>query len=63
MSTSPPLGINSVVEIAKRLGVHEQTVRKWIRGGELGHHRLGARIVITDEQLATFLDEHRVDPS
>ena len=51
----------TVDEIAKRLHVHPQTVRVWIRKGELGHHKVGRYSLISAEQYARFLEAHRED--
>lgn len=41
----------TVVEVAERMGVHRQTVFRWIRAG-----RLPARTVLVDESQWTRLD-------
>lgn len=51
----------TVAEIAERLHVHPQTVRAWIRGGELGCYQIGRYDRVSDEQLAHFLDARRHD--
>ena len=51
----------TVVEVAERLHVHVQTVRGWIRAGELGHHDVGRYDLVSEDQLARFLDERRQD--
>lgn len=56
---SPPARMRTIVEVAKYLGMHEQTVRKLIRDGGLAHVRIGKRILVTDDQLAVFIDAHR----
>lgn len=48
-------------EIADRLGVHLQTVRKWYRSGKLGCYKLGHRdIRISQEQLDAFLKAREI---
>ena len=34
----------TVADIAGRIGAHEQTVRGWIKNGELKGHKVGTRI-------------------
>ena len=34
----------TVADVCGRIGVHEQTVRGWIRTGELKAHKFGSRI-------------------
>jgi excisionase family DNA binding protein len=52
----------SVQDLVERLGVHEQTVRRWIKSGELTAYALGDRAGyrIAPEDLQTFLDVRRV---
>lgn len=51
----------TVRQVAERLRVHEQTVRKWLYAGELRCYRLGrglgAGIRISEAQLSEFLSE------
>lgn len=49
----------TVAEVAERLHVHVQTVRAWMRSGELGHHDVGRYDLVSDEQLAAFLEQRR----
>jgi len=49
----------TVDEVAERLHVHPQTVRVWIRRGQLGSHKVGRYDRISDDQLASFLQAHR----
>jgi excisionase family DNA binding protein len=51
----------TVDEIAERLHVHVQTVRLWIRKGELGYHKLGRYSMVSEDQLAEFLAARRHD--
>lgn len=52
----------SVQDLVERLGVHEQTVRRWIKSGELTAYALGDRAGyrIAPEDLQAFLDVRRV---
>ncbi len=50
----------TVSEIAERLKVSQETVRRWVRGGQLpvldlGGPKMGYRI--REDDLAAFLDE------
>ena len=50
----------TVRQIAQRLQVNEQVVRRWIRAGELPAARLGSRKLgyrISEAALAAFVDE------
>ena len=58
---SMTVDLYTVDEVAERLHVHPQTVRVWIRRGELGHVRVGRKVRVADDQLATFIDAHRTD--
>jgi excisionase family DNA binding protein len=51
----------TTAEVAERLHVHIQTVRAWIRSGELGHHDVGRKNLVSEIQLAQFLNERRTD--
>lgn len=55
-------GLNTIRETAAQLKVHYKTVEKLIHDDELGHVRLGRRVLVTDDQIATFIADRRVDP-
>ena len=61
MSESAVPEMFTVAEVAQRLHVHAQTVRLWIRHGELGSHRVGRYDRISAIQLAQFLEARRQD--
>lgn len=46
----------SVKEVATRLNVTEETVRRWCRAGELGHYKLGNSIHIKDNDLKEYIN-------
>jgi excisionase family DNA binding protein len=52
----------SVQDVVDRLGVHEQTVRRWIKSGELVAYALGDRAGyrVSPIDLQAFLDRRRV---
>jgi excisionase family DNA binding protein len=51
----------SVEELSSMFGVSEESVRRWIRGGELRAYRLGRReLRISKEDLDRFLEARRV---
>jgi excisionase family DNA binding protein len=52
----------SVQDVVERLGVHEQTVRRWIKSGELVAYALGDRAGyrVSPQDLQAFLDRRRV---
>jgi excisionase family DNA binding protein len=47
----------SLVEVGKRLGVHPESVNRWVRAGELKATRLGrgGKLWITPTDLRAFL--------
>lgn len=45
----------SVFETARRIGVDQKTVRRLIDRRELGHIRIGKRVLISEQQLQAFL--------
>ncbi len=51
----------TVDQVADRLQVNEQTVRRWLRDGELMGIAFGGRTGwrVSSEDLATFLDRRR----
>jgi excisionase family DNA binding protein len=55
----------SVQDVVETLGVHEQTVRRWIKSGELTAYllgdRAGYRIAAADFQA--FMNRRRVSPT
>lgn len=52
--------LRSVAETAVLLGgVHEQTVRKLIKTGELASVRIGTRILVDDADIDAYIDAHR----
>ncbi len=50
----------TVKQVAQRLNVSLSAVYKAIRSGDLEHHRFGASIRVSEEQLAGFVEETRV---
>lgn len=46
-----------VSEVARRLNVSQSKVYELIEAGQLTHHRIGGAIRVSEEQLATFLEE------
>jgi MerR family transcriptional regulator, light-induced transcriptional regulator len=47
-------------EAAERLGVHYQTVYRWVRDGDLTAVKLGASYQVTDEEVDRFLVRRQV---
>lgn len=41
----------SVTQIARQLGIHQQTVRMWIRKGRVEHIRIGSHAIRVDEKV------------
>jgi len=54
---------HTVQDVVNILQVHEQTVRRWIRTGELPAYALGDRAGyrISPDDLRAFLERRRVD--
>lgn len=46
----------SVAEVAARLGVHENTIRNWVRSGEVPAVRLGRRVLVPRVVIDRLLD-------
>ncbi len=46
----------TIRDLAEKLGVHQNTVRRWINSKQLECIRIGKGIRITEEQLQKFLD-------
>lgn len=46
----------SVTEVATRLSVTEETVRRWCRAGELGHYKIGNTIRVQDGDLKEYIE-------
>ena len=53
----------SVREVAGRLGVHPETVRRLIHEGRLDAARVGRTLRIDADALARFIARQRVKPS
>jgi excisionase family DNA binding protein len=49
-------------EVARRLRLNEQTIRRYLRNGRLSGTRMGSRWLIADADLQRFLWEQRADP-
>ena len=54
--------LHDISAVAERLGLHPKTVRLMIGRGEIGHVRIGKRVLIREDQLTEFIDSHTVDP-
>jgi putative molybdopterin biosynthesis protein len=52
----------SVEEIAGRLQVSEQTVRRWVKGGRLAAFKPGKELRIRPSDLKEFLESRKVHP-
>ena len=50
---------HSIKEVAGACRVCERTVLRWIQANELPVHRLGRRVLISEEDLARFLAARR----
>jgi excisionase family DNA binding protein len=56
------LELFSVPTAAKALGVSLITLRRLITAGQLAHHRVGRRVLLTLRDLEAYLAAHRVPP-
>ena len=54
--------LHDITTVAERLGLHPKTVSLLIRRGELGHVRIGRRVMVRDDQLVEFIQARTVDP-
>jgi excisionase family DNA binding protein len=60
---SIPTGLFSVREVADRLGVHPETIRRLIHDGRLEAIRVGRVLRVEGRSLEGFLARQRVKPS
>jgi excisionase family DNA binding protein len=49
-------------DAARLLGVHEETVKTYVRRGELAAVRLGRRVLFREDDIAAFIAARRVGP-
>ena len=49
----------TIATLAKRWQVSPSLVRKWLRGGQLPHFRLGTRVLIAESDAGVFLASRR----
>jgi excisionase family DNA binding protein len=49
-------------EVARRLGISEKTARRMVKGGKLPALFIGNAYRVTEEDLATYLGNAKVDP-
>lgn len=53
--------LQSIAQIARRCGVSEKTVRRWIDQREIAIHRLRHQIRISEQDFGAFLGNRRED--
>jgi excisionase family DNA binding protein len=53
------MGVVSVKQAAEFLGLHEQTVREYLRAGRIKAQRIGRVYVIEERDLRAFLAKPR----
>lgn len=53
-----PERLFTVEELSERLHVHPQTVRTWIREGDIGNVTIGRYRYVSASQLTKFIDQH-----
>ncbi len=56
---APLAQLLSIVEVARRLGVSEKTIRRQIADGELSAYRVGRQLRISEEDLMAYLAHAR----
>ncbi len=49
----------TIRSVADALEVHERTVRRWIKKGDLKAHYMGAAVRISDTDLSDFIQSSR----
>lgn len=52
--------VMTVSEAARWLRVSRRTVERALWSGEMGHYRIGVRIVIPESSLASYLEARKV---
>jgi excisionase family DNA binding protein len=57
--TDPPEEYLSIAEIAKLLGLKEQTIREYIKRGDLVAYRFGKVLRVKKIDLNRFIEERR----
>lgn len=45
----------TVPEVAQKLEVAEETVRRWCRAGSLSHYKIGNTIRVTPQDLESYI--------
>ncbi len=58
--TDPPEEYLSIAEIAKLLGLKEQTIREYIKRGDLVAYRFGKVLRVKKEDFNRFTDSKRI---
>ncbi len=56
MTATIPIQLFSVASAAELLSVSEVTIRRYIKSGDLRHHRIGDRILLSYEDIQSFMD-------
>jgi putative molybdopterin biosynthesis protein len=51
----------TIEEIAKLLDLKEQTIREYIKRGDLVAFRFGKSLRVKKDDLNRFIDEHRIE--
>jgi excisionase family DNA binding protein len=59
MEPSSPVKLFTEEQVADNLQIHVQTVRGFMKRGELDYVLVGKRRRIAPDQLAKFIDDHR----
>jgi excisionase family DNA binding protein len=59
MSNEP--GLRTIAQAAEALCLHPKTVERLIRAGELGAVHIGRRVMVTPDQLASFIKDRTDD--
>ena len=57
--TIPALDLLTSTQAGELLGVTGQTIKNWVRGGELAGFRVGGRIMVPREAVAGYVERAR----
>jgi excisionase family DNA binding protein len=63
LAAEPESDLYSVREVARRLGVHPETIRRLIHDGRLDAVRVGRVLRVHKDAVDTFLVRQRVKPT
>jgi excisionase family DNA binding protein len=56
---SPPEQLHDIYDTGERLSVSESTIRRMVAHREIGHVRVGGRLMFSDSDIAAFIERNR----